>query len=195
MSILNSRATVLLAGLGAVLLSAGLVAGKATFTPISGRAWLIALPAGGEVKCFTGTQTGTWPPCTLGTKSQIRGMNLRYRQEFQKADGSVDPLHTGIRTLIFNANLDENGRGNAWGTWRVVLDGGRGEWEGTFTGSGFGWFGAADGDVVGHGTEGEVDGMQVRLFFSYEAFPVNPATGQPGLETDTGYRLDPNGGK
>jgi len=46
---------------------------------------------------------------------------------------------------------------------------------------------AADGDVVGHGTEGEVNGMQLRLFFSYETFP--------GVETDRGYRFDPEGGK
>jgi hypothetical protein len=74
-----------------------------------------------------------------------------------------------------------------WGTWRVVLDGGRGEWEGTYTGFGHGWFSAADGNVVGHGTEGEVEGMELRLVFSYDTFP--------GVETDTGYRFDPKGAK
>ena len=82
-----------------------------------------------------------------------------------------------------------------WGTWVVVLDGGRGEWQGTFSGTAYGWFGAADGDVVGHGTEGEVDGMQLRLVFAYETFPINQTTLQPGVETDTGYRLDPKGEK
>ena len=95
---------------------------------------------------------------------------------------------------MFNANLDPEGRGIVWGTWRVVLDGGIGEWEGTFTGSAQEWFGAAEAQVVGRGTEGVVEGMQLRLLLSYEHFPMDPGTGLPGLEMITGYRLDPKGG-
>lgn len=183
------RITIIAVAVIAILLGAGLAAAKATFTPVSATAWIIAPGSGGEVKCLGGTPTGTWPDCTPGSKVQIRGRNLMFRQL------SVDPLLAGIRTVVFNANFDENGRGHAWGTWRLVLDGGKGEWEGIFTGFGYGWFGAADGNIVGHGTEGEVDGMELRAVFSYDTFPVNPATGQPGLETDTGYRIDPKGGK
>lgn len=189
MSVLNRRTTVIMAAAIAILLGACFAAARVTFTPVSATAWLIAPASGGEVKCLGGTPTGAWPPCTPGSKAQIRGRNLDFRQV------SADSLLTGNRVLVFNANLDENGRGNAWGTWRLVLDGGRGEWEGTFTGFGYGWFGAADGHIVGHGTQGEVDGTELRAVFSYETFPFDPATGQPGLETDTGYRFDPKGDK
>ena len=189
MSGLNRRSIVVAAAAMAILVGAGLAAAKATFTTVSITAWATAPSSGGEVKCIGGTTTGTWPPCTPGGKYQARGRVSTIRQV------SPDPLHTGNRTLVFNVNLDENGRGHMWGTWIVVLDGGRGEWQGTFTGTAYGWFGAADGDVVGHGTEGAVDGMELRLFFSYETFPINPATGLPGIETDTGYRLEPKGEK
>jgi hypothetical protein len=165
----------------AILLGAALTAAKVTFTPFSATAWPIGPSSGGEVKCLGGTPTGTFPPCTPGSKVQIRGSN-RISQMV-----SSDPLLTGIRTGVVNANFDENGRGHMWGTWRLVLDGGRGEWEGTYTGFAHGWFGAAEGHVVGHGTQGEVDGMEVRAVFSVdEMFPF-------GLETDTGYRFDPKG--
>ena len=167
----------------AILLGAGPAAAQVTFTPVSATAWVIAPGSGGEVKCLGGTPTGTFPPCTPGSKVQIRGSNETFRMV------SPDPLCTGIRTFVFNANFDETGRGPFWGTWRLVLDGGRGEWAGTYTGFVYGWFGAADGHVVGHGTQGEVDGMELRVVFSFDTlFPF-------GLETDTGYRFDPKGSK
>jgi len=172
-----------------MILLAGLAAAKATFTQVSIKARATAPSSGGELRCLGGTATGAWPPCTPGSKSQLRGVVTTFRQV------SSDPLHTGTRTLVTNASLDESGRGHIWGTWVVTLDDGRGQWEGIFTGSTFGWFGAAGGEVVGHGCEGEVDGMQLKLFFSYENFPIDPATGQPGIETDTGYRLDPRGAR
>ena len=183
MSVLNRRTLVVIAAAAiAILIGAGLAAAKATFTPVSITAWQTAPPSGGDLRCIGGTATGTWPPCSAGGMYQSRRHVLTLRQV------SPDPLHTGNRTVVSNMNLDENGRGHMWGTWVVVLDDGRGQLEGTFTGSAYGWFGAAEGEVVGHGTAGEVDGMQLRLFFSYSAFPF-------GIETDTGYRLDPKGEK
>ena len=167
----------------AILLGVGLATAKIIFTPVSATAWLIPNPKpGAELKCIGGTPTGVWPPCTPGSKVQIREGNETSRQV------SSDPLLTGIRTFIFNANFDETGRGHMWGTWRLVLDGGIGEWEGTFTGFAYGWLGAAEGNVVGHGTQGEVDGMELRVLFSHAIFPIGP-------ETDTGYRFDPKDGK
>ncbi len=167
----------------AILLGAALATAKVAFTPISATAFLIAPSSGGEVKCLGGTPTGTFPHCTPGSKVQIRGSNDISRMV------SSDPLLTGIRTFVFNANFDENGRGHMWGTYRLVLDGGRGEWEGTYTGFAHGWFGAADGHVVGHGTQGEVEGMEFRGVFSFDDnFPI-------GLESDTGYRFAPKGSK
>ncbi len=186
--------TKIIAAAAIVLFAAGLAATKAKFTPVSGTAWMIAPSSGAEVKCHGGTPTGTWPPCSPGSAGEIRGMNLTYYQQFRKADGSLDPLHTGLRTLVFNANFDENGGGHGWGTWHVVLDGGIGEWEGTYNGFATVWFGPADGEIVGRGTQGVVEGMLVKFAFSYETFPRDPATGLPGLETITGYRLEPRDG-
>lgn len=177
----------------ATLLVAALAVAKTTFTPVATTAVQIAPATGGELNCIGGTATGTWPPCSPGSKSQIRGSNVISRLTSHKPDGTPDPLNTGTRFLVFNATLDENGNGHVWGTWRFVLDSGLGEWEGTYTGFAHGWFGASNADVVGHGTAGQVDGMELRLVSSYETFPVDPKTGLPGVETDTGYRFDPGG--
>ena len=167
----------------AILLGAGLAVAKATFTEFSGYAYMSAAPSGGDLKCIGGTPMppGSWPPCTAGSRAQIRGLNLTYRQE------SPDPLHRGIREAVLNMNFDENGRARSWGTWRLVLDDGKGTWEGTFTGSSEGWFGAGETQILGHGTEGEVDGMQLRGVVSNEVFP--------GPDTFSGFRLDPKGSK
>ena len=166
-----------------ILLGAGLAVAKATFTEFSGYAYMIAAPSGGDLKCIGGTPmpAGSWPPCTAGSRTQIRGLNLTYRQE------SPDPLHKGIRGVVLNMNQDENGRGHSWGTWSLVLDAGKGMWEGTFSGSATGWFRAAETQIVGHGTEGEVDGMQLRGVVSNVVFP--------GPDTFSGSRLDPKGSK
>ncbi len=77
------------------------------------------------------------------------------------------------------------------GTLRIVLDNGVGEWEGTHTGFTRGWFGPLEVQAVACGSEGQVDGMQLRMVASYETWPLDPTTGRFGLETDTGYRFDP----
>lgn len=170
----------------AISLGAGLVFAKVTITDFAGTAWLIAPPSGGDLNCIGGSPTGAWPPCTAGAKAQLRGMVLTYRQEARKADGSPEPMLTGIRTIVFNyTGQTSDGKNHTWGTWRVVLDGGRGEWEGTFTG--FGGDRPIQGQIVGHGTDGEVEGMQLRSVYSYEVFP--------GLETLSGFILDPEGGR
>jgi hypothetical protein len=93
-----------------ILLGAALAAAKVAFTPVSATAFIIAPGSDGEVKCLGGTLTGTFTPCTPGSKVQFRGTNETFRME-----GS-DPLLTGIRTFVFNANFDETGRGHIWGT-------------------------------------------------------------------------------
>ncbi len=95
---------------------------------------------------------------------------------------------------MFSANLDETGRGFEWGTWKVVADSGA-EWEGTFEGTEDSWFGAATGNIVGRGTVGAAEGMQLRFVYSYEHFPIDLATGNPGVETISGFRIETNAKK
>ena len=178
-----------------ILLATGLVVAQADFVPLNGIAYIVAPPQGGEVRCIGGSPVASWPPCTTGSIAQIRGRNLTYRQEFVKPDGSVETLHTGLRTVVLNAFFDEIGRGRVWGTWKVVLDAGLGEWEGTFTGSAAVWFGPATIQIIGHGTAGAVDRMQLRVTISYDTFPIDPSTGLPALETISGFRLEPGSTK
>lgn len=175
----------------AVVAAAGFLMAKTAFTPMSGYAMMTGPPTGGEVSCVGGAPTGVWPPCSAGAKTKIRGMQIQYWQEARKPDGSVDPLHTGFRDLVMNANFDENGKGHAWGTWRLVTSSGQGEWVGTFSGEAERWFGPAVSHVVGRGLDGDVAGMQLRAIVSYLTFPLDPATGLPGQEKIEGYRFDP----
>ena len=171
----------------AILLTAGLAVAQALITDFTGNAWMIAPPSNGDVNCIGGTPTGGWPVCTPGSKIQIRGMILTYRQVARKPDGSPEPRMTGIRTINYNfKGTGGDSKSHAWGTWRIVLDGGLGEWEGTFTG--FGGAVPNQGQIVGHGTEGQVEGLQLRAAYSYQ-------TGFPGLETIEGFILNPGGQK
>jgi len=155
------------------------------FVSVEGSAWMIAPPEGGEVKCIGGTPVAAWPPCTPGSKVQIRNMKMTFWQKFDGPDAAL--LHDGVRTIMFNANFDPAGKGHAWGTWRVELPSGTGIWEGVFTASPTMWDGPNAGKVTGQGTEGVVDGMQVRLLVSYDNFP--------GLETMEGYYFKPSSRK
>jgi hypothetical protein len=168
----------------AVLICAAVVAAqRATFIPVSGIAFLIAPPSGGTVRCNGGEPAPGWPPCTPGSKTQVRGLVLTYRTIAYKADGSRDPLFTGTRTLVFNYEHVVDGHDSrVWGTFRVVLDGDAGVWEGTFSGS-------LAGTVIGHGTEGVVEGMHFVGSYSHPgAFPPTP--GSP--EQFSGYVIDTN---
>ncbi len=190
MTVRSRRIATIAAVAIAVLMTAAPAAAKTTFTLVAGTAIQIAPPERVETNCIGGTPTGIWPPCTPGSKTQIRGWNVLYRLDFRSPDGTTDDLLTGTRYLVFNASLDETGNGHFWGTFRIVLDGGLGEWEAAYTGFAHGWFGAAEVQAVGHGTLGQVDGMELRVVASYETWPVEP-TGLPSLETDTGYRFSP----
>lgn len=162
-----------------VLLVAGLVMAQAAFTPITLTVSFLGVLPGGDVSCSTGLPTGTWPPCPPGSKARIRGMHLLVVQQ------SSDPLGTGLRTKVFNADLDAAGSGHIWGTWTVELAGGRGTWEGIYTGKVEGYFGRSEVEVTGHGTQGQVDGLLVKLTAHNDAFPF-------GAEMDTGYYLNPH---
>lgn len=136
------------------LLLAAWAAAKVSVTEFSGDGTLIGLdPTAAEVKCFSGTPTGAYPPCSSG-KARIRGLRLISLQT------ATDPRVGGVRTTVFNANLDAEGSGPVWGTWKLESPGG--DFEGTYTGALGGYAVGGHVRVVGHGSEGLVEGLQVR---------------------------------
>jgi hypothetical protein len=175
--------------LTAVLFGAAVLPATTTITPVSAISWQEADPQGGELNCIGGKPTGTQPPCSPGSKTQLRGIKLTYRQVAATPEGNVEVLHTGARTVVLNANYDENGRGTIWGTWHLVLDSGIGEWDGVFTGFVYGWLGLAEGEILGYGTAGQVEGLSLRAIFTQEA--LDPTSGKPAVQVVTGSRVDP----
>jgi hypothetical protein len=164
----------------AVLLLAGApVFAQATFLEVEGTAYVSGNPEGGTLKCIGGDPLppGSWPPCTAGSKVQIRKMTLPFNQGFPGA-----PQFDGQRICIFNAIFDENGKGHAWGTWRMAND--DGVVEGIFTSSPTAWHGPNTGKAEGRGTAGNFKGIHVFLLLSYESFPF-------GTESMTGFVLIP----
>lgn len=159
----GGRRFVLTVGVVLVFLAlAGWVAARATVTEFGGEATLIALdPSAAEVKCFSGTPTGTFPPCTVG-KARVRGLVLISTQT------ATDPRVEGIRTTILNANLDDEGKGPVWGTWHLETP--TGDIEGTYSGAILGY--AVGGQVrgEGHGSGGLVEGLRVKPMDTFDPY-------------------------
>lgn len=176
----TTRLITLLAALCLALLVATPLFAEPTITAIAGFAWFDQPPQGGTLKCIGGTPTGSWPPCTPGSKAQLRNVNMH---SVQVVPGV--PHLSGTRTLVFNANFDASGKGHAWGSWRAEHANG-GVSEGTFTAFPTGWGGPNVGRAVGRHTEGPLEGALIFLTISYEQFPN-------GVETLEGYLLDPKG--
>ena len=105
MPVRNRRVAVIAAVSLAVLLLAAVAAAKTTFVPVAGTAVQVAPPERVETNCIGGAATGTWPPCTLGSKSQMRGWNLIYRLDFRNPNGAPDPLLTGDPVSSFQRDL------------------------------------------------------------------------------------------
>lgn len=138
------------------------------------------LPEGG-VNCIGGEPTGEWPVCSSGsTRSVIRGILLGHYQT------SFDSPFSGFRVTVLNANLDREGRGPMWGTWRLELEGDAGISEGTYTGSmdptSIRWH------AVGYGTEGSVEGINSRLLGVADANLNEEFTGYYFLPAGKGNR-------
>jgi hypothetical protein len=189
MKLTRSFQFLILAAISLALLAGTPAYSKATFTPIEGVAYMMGLPTGGTVKCIGGEPTGFWPPCTPGSKAQLRNVVVEFEQYVP-----AYPALNGPRTCILNANFDASGKGHAWGTWRAEhADGSISE--GVFTNSITGWFAPAVGKALGRVTEGPLDGLHVFLTLTYDYFPVNPKDPQSSPEKMDGYLLDPKGGK
>jgi len=145
---------------------AKLFSGSTAFQGIGG-----ILPGGG-VTCIGGEPNpkAPWPLCTPSTTStRIRGVILKTQGT------STDAPITGIRTTIFNGNLDKDGRGPIWGTVRIEVNdpvsGARWgcgalaqscAWEGVYTGA-MASFGPFEVDAVAYGAQGAIEGMKLMV--------------------------------
>jgi hypothetical protein len=111
----------------------------------------------GTVKCPGYEPTGDpMQPCPVGSRQHTRDVVVKSRTE------STDPAMSGWMTVVLNSNLDADGVGPVWGTFRTELNGG-GIWEGTWQGLRIAESGVwiASLHVVGKGYGGLVDGMQM----------------------------------
>ncbi len=123
-------------------------------------------PVGAILSYGTLTCPGTQPtgnlmqPCPPGSRIMLHGITWKSRVISQ------DPLLTGWFFAEGNFELDDNAAGRMAGSFRIELDSG-GIWEGSWTGekskveNAVAWI--LRGRYVGHGTSGNVDGMQLRI--------------------------------
>ncbi len=114
----------------------------------------------GEATCVGGSPTGSFPPCTPGTK-EIIWRNYVGLFSFGGVTGDAAPFFSGAWLSPGNCNLDENLAGHCWGTFEGnVLDG---KWEGTWNGKlDFIHFGG-DLRFVGHGSGGSLGGLHMTI--------------------------------
>ena len=146
------------------------VAAKATKTSFSGEIWLLRVVA--------------FPPLTLpGGNRHVRGLEVEDRMVVPD-----NPDVTGNGKVVINCNLDANGVGPCWGTFRWETDAGQGFWEGSYNGYGY-----ADGSqvtyCVGHGG-GAFEGQQIKWTSEYEK---NMVLFPDTVGLVTGRILDPHG--
>ncbi len=160
------------------------MAGRAIFTNFTGHEIPLGPPlAPGSVMCPGGQPTGDWPlgpPCPAGTPFHIRGLAFAYTEQ------SSDPRMAGDAVVVVNANWDGfsqfgPGSGPMWGTFRLVIAGGGGVWEGTWVGDRIVREDGAYSSIHGvlHGSEGGVAGMKAEMEVEYTpASPLGVTSGR-----------------
>ena len=96
-------------------------------------------------------------PCPVGSRTHFRNGVVVSRIN------SDDARVAGWMTVVFNANLDANFEGPAWGTFSIDVDDTEGTWEGTWQGLRVAedeiWTAALK--VQGKGFGGIVDGLKL----------------------------------
>ncbi len=100
-------------------------------------------------------------PCPPGSRTTLRGLTVMARVT---GNGENGQLMTGWNLIEENANYDANLTGRLWGKFTLTLDAG-GVWEGVFTGVRTFENGQPKETfrIVGHGSGGLVDGMQLKM--------------------------------
>jgi len=115
----------------------------------------------GELTCIGGEPVpDAFPPCTPDTRHVIWRHHTGILM-MANLTGEAAPFVPATVQTDGNCNLSEVWEGPCWGTFEAVWLGGT--WAGTYSGTldfiGF----AGDLKFVGHGTGGEIDGMQMKI--------------------------------
>lgn len=130
-------------------------------TQLASGGFFIGLSEPGTANCVGGTPSGLFfPPCSPGTKVTI-WRNFVGLLPFGNVTGEAARFFSGAWVSRGSCNLDENLAGPCWGTFEGdALDG---KWEGTWNGKlDFSRFGG-NLSLVGHGSGGSVEGLQMRM--------------------------------
>ncbi len=124
-------------------------------------------------------------PCPIGSRTHMRNGVVR-SEVF-----SDDPRMTGEMMVVFNANVDANFEGPAWGTFIFFVKDSDGIWEGTWQGLRVAEDGhwTAELNVRGKGIGGDIDGM--KLMAVDKLFLVTPLP-FAYIGTIEGRIIDPN---
>lgn len=127
---------------------------------------LTAAPIASAAAVFTeidAIETYAGPPNPATPTPWVTGGVAHWTFNNLLRETSSSPLFTGFNSTHVDALFDpETGEGTMRGTWRIVLDGGLGVWEGTFAGSVSLATGYADINITGRGVSGEIAGMVFR---------------------------------
>ncbi len=122
-----------------------------------------SLISSGSVICPGGFEpTGNFFfPCPPGSRTTLRGLTVKARVT---GNGENGQFVTGWNLIEENANYAPNLTGRLWGKFTLTLDAG-GIWEGVFTGVRTFENGQPKETlrILGHGSGGLVDGMQLKI--------------------------------
>ncbi len=125
-----------------------------------------------EFRCVGGEPTGTFPPCSPDTQQiLVRGNANRF--VYAGLDGDAAAMFDGSNTVVGNCILDGAYRGRCWGSFRWEIEG-TGAWEGTWSGTFDQIANRGFYSAVGHGVEGELQGLH---FSGTGAYPGGPNPG------------------
>jgi hypothetical protein len=115
----------------------------------------------GRVKCIGGIFDPTTGWCSPGTQWTLT-RDTRSLWGYGDVSGSAAPMFQGPLNSVTSCNLDENLRGECWGTfeWDILAGG---KWKGIWVGKFdlLNYIGAYS--AVGHGHGGAIDGLQMKL--------------------------------
>ena len=115
------------------------------------------------------------------------GVNVKMRNLIWPAPiVATDPRMTGIAVYNSNANWNAEYSGPVWGTWSLYVEGDEGVWDGTWTGYrrvsmnpeeclGLPSCWVGELKLVGHGSGGIIEGLQIKASETVRTFSPLPA--------------------
>jgi hypothetical protein len=115
----------------------------------------------GKTTCIGGAYDQASGFCSPGTKRTL--LREAVGQWFPaEVIGTAAPMFQGQYQFSTNCNLDENMQGVCWGKFEISLQDG-GKWKGAWSGAFDLRFYIASVSMVGHGHDGNVGGLQLKL--------------------------------